>query len=54
MELTDLVTAFAAVAALFISVNQMRLSNQQKLFDRRLKYGFWSSGSLQHMKRTVI
>lgn len=37
MELTDLVTAFAAVAALFISVNQMRLSNQQKLFDRRLK-----------------
>lgn len=37
MELPDLVTAFAAIAALFISVKQMRLSNQQKLFDRRLR-----------------
>ena len=42
--LFSIVTAITAIGALVLSIRQMRLSNKQNLFDRRLKAYMLANG----------
>lgn len=46
-------TSVAAVIAICVSVHQIRLSNKQQLFDRRLKAYMMANSIISHLQRKL-
>ena len=50
----SVITAIAAIVALFLSVRQIQLSNKQQLFERRLNAYIITNGLIELYKKNKV